>query len=92
MTVSFLCAESPKWLLLQGRREEAIKSLNFIAKVNRSPNRIPEDAMFVECAMGTNLENNQTYNVNQSVMHGLSQLSFRATQLFETNCVAAPKQ
>ena len=40
--------ESPKWLLLKGRQEEAISAFNKIAAINRTPNRIPLDAIFVE--------------------------------------------
>ena len=43
-----LVPESPIWLLLQGKREEAIKALNWIAKMNGSENRIPDDATFEE--------------------------------------------
>jgi hypothetical protein len=49
--LAFVCAitvlpESPIWLLLHGRREDAIKAFNWIAKVNGSKNRIPENAFF----------------------------------------------
>lgn len=40
--------ESPKWLLTQNRRPEAIAALNRIARFNRSKNSIPEDATFEE--------------------------------------------
>ena len=51
--LAFFCAitvlpESPIWLLLQGRREDAIKAFNWIAKINGSKNRIPENAFFEE--------------------------------------------
>jgi hypothetical protein len=48
LTLAFLLPESPRWLLMQGRTEEAIKSLNYIAKFNGSKNRIAPDAQFVE--------------------------------------------
>ena len=56
--VSVLMPESPKWLLLQGRQEDAIRSLNFVARVNRSPSRIDQKANFVEAAIAANLDNN----------------------------------
>ena len=54
--------ESPKWLLLQGRRTDAIKSLNYIAKVNGSAHRIAENTQFVECVIAQNMENNESYD------------------------------
>lgn len=33
--------ESPKWLFLNGQRKEAIKNLNYIAKLNGSSTKIP---------------------------------------------------
>ena len=51
LLVSALCVESPKWLLLQSRRKEAIDALNYIAKVNRSPNRISASSLFTEQAI-----------------------------------------
>mmetsp|Transcript_23226 Transcript_23226/g.28795 ORF Transcript_23226/g.28795 Transcript_23226/m.28795 type:complete len:122 (+) Transcript_23226:453-818(+) len=45
--VTLMVPESPQWLLLQGRKAEAIESLNYIAKVNRSNNRISQDVNFV---------------------------------------------
>lgn len=38
-----LVPESPKWLLYAGRKSEAIDVLNYIAKVNRSQFRFPND-------------------------------------------------
>ena len=43
-----LVPESPVWLLFKGRRTDAIKNLNWIAKVNGSTNRIQADAIFEE--------------------------------------------
>ena len=39
-----LIPESPRWLLLQERQEEAIDCLNYIARFNGSKKRIPSDA------------------------------------------------
>ena len=39
-----LVPESPSWLLLNNRNHEAIKSLNWIAFINGSNTRIPENA------------------------------------------------
>lgn len=51
LLVTALCPESPKWLLLQGKRKEAIDALNYIAKINRSPNRISSSTYFAEQAI-----------------------------------------
>jgi hypothetical protein len=48
LIVAFFCPESPRWLLVNGKRLEAIDALNKIAKVNGSPHRIPITASFVE--------------------------------------------
>jgi hypothetical protein len=40
--------ESPRWLLVQGREQDAIKAFNTIAKLNFSKNRIPLQAQFAE--------------------------------------------
>ena len=45
---AFICPESPRWLLVNGRKEEAIKALNYFARVNGSHYRIPSTANFVE--------------------------------------------
>lgn len=56
------CApESPKWLLAQGRRQEAIAAFNHIARWNRSTKLIPQDATFVEMTPA-NLENSRSIN------------------------------
>jgi hypothetical protein len=38
------CPESPKYLLNESRREEAIAALNYMAWINGSNHRIPETA------------------------------------------------
>ena len=48
--IVFLLPESPIWLLKHGRVEDAIAAFNWIAKVNGSKNRIPDDAIFKEVA------------------------------------------
>ena len=42
------CPESPRWYLINGRKPEAINSLNQIAKMNGKVDRIPSSAIFVE--------------------------------------------
>ena len=95
--ISILVPESPKWLLLQGRREEAIKVLNYIAWINRSKTKIAPNTQFVECAVAEFIENqnqNQSQNNEQSVFHDLSRLSIRATQLDQSRMsgFSAPRQ
>jgi len=46
--LAFLCPESPRWLLVNGNSKEAIEVLNRMAVMNRSPKRIPPNAIFVE--------------------------------------------
>lgn len=41
-----LVPETPCWLLNNGQREEAVHSLNYIAKFNGSSKRIPVNAEF----------------------------------------------
>ena len=57
--------------------------LNYIAWVNRSPNRIAENAQFVEAALAGAMENNISYNPEVSISQSIGQLSLRATQPFE---------
>ena len=45
--LSFVCPESPKWHIVNGRSSEAIKILNRIAAMNGREERIPSDARFV---------------------------------------------
>ena len=40
--------ETPRWLLANGRRAEAIAMLNFIAWFNGVEDRIPADTKFIE--------------------------------------------
>ena len=40
--------ETPRWFLLNGRREEAIQMLNFIAWFNGVEDRLPENTQFIE--------------------------------------------
>jgi len=44
----YFCPESPRWYLVNGRRSEAIDTLNYIAQLNGREVRIPSDARFVE--------------------------------------------
>ena len=48
LAVAFICPESPRWHLVNGRSVEAIDSLNQIAKLNKVPGRIHSSAVFVE--------------------------------------------
>ena len=57
--------------------------------MNGSKQKIADDAMFVECVLGQNLELNQSYNQNMSMSQHISNLSFRATKLFENRLAAA---
>ena len=45
---AFICPESPRWLLVNGRTDDAIAELNKIAKMNKSQMTIPTSAVFVE--------------------------------------------
>lgn len=49
--IGLFLPESPRWLLLTNQREKAIETLNQIAKLNGSNDRIPESATFVESDM-----------------------------------------
>ena len=43
--VALICPESPRWLLISGKRAKAIEVLNYMAKINgKSPDSIPKDA------------------------------------------------
>lgn len=60
-----LAPESPKWLILQGRKKEAISAFNNIAKLNGSKERIEDDAIFEE-------ENLPRIGLNTSAISELS--------------------
>ena len=64
LMIAAFCPESPKWLLLQGHQKEAIRVLNSIASLNRSPDRIPEDALFIEAAIAKNMQNTEIFNAD----------------------------
>lgn len=46
--MAFICPESPRWLLYNGRVDEAIEAINYMAKFNGSSEKIPLDATFQE--------------------------------------------
>ena len=46
--MAFFCPESPRWYLVNGRRDKAIDTLNYMARVNGSSHQIPKSAQFVE--------------------------------------------
>ena len=58
------CTESPKWLLMQGRTQEAIAALNYIAWFNGSANRIPPDTDFVEAEIGKRKKQKEKRGLN----------------------------
>ena len=80
MLITALCPESPKWLLLQGKTKEAIDVLNYIAWFNRSKNRIPTNAKFVEAMISNNLEHTSTLDNETTVSKVFTELSHRATR------------
>ena len=43
---AFICPNSPRWLLVNDKQDEAIQALNCIAKFNGSPVRISENTVF----------------------------------------------
>jgi hypothetical protein len=47
--------ESPKWLLINGRANEAREQFKTIARFNGVPFTIPEDAIFIEQAISGNI-------------------------------------
>lgn len=49
--ILFIAPESPRWLLMQDKREEAIASFNQIAKINGVKSLIPHDAYFIELSV-----------------------------------------
>jgi len=62
----FLLPESPKWLMYEGREEDAIDSLNYIAKINGSKFRFPKDKSitFLECIIASK----QKADANQTLI------------------------
>lgn len=60
--------ESPKWLIMQGRRQDAISAFNRIAKLNGSKNLIDVDSTFEEEGLPPKK------NLNASAISELTQL------------------
>ena len=48
LTIMLINLETPMWLLLNGRKSEAIEILNRIAKFNGVDYRVPENTTFIE--------------------------------------------
>ena len=46
--LAFFCPESPKWLIVKGRKEEAIEGLNKLASKNKKVFQIGMNARFQE--------------------------------------------
>jgi hypothetical protein len=62
----FVLPESPKLLLAQGKAQKAINVLNYIAKINGSTSRIPQDAQFEESLPELNRDESIAHLSNQS--------------------------
>jgi hypothetical protein len=59
--LSYVCLvvfmpESPKWHLIKGNMDGAIRSFDTIARFNRSKNLIPRNCVFVEFIIAKNTE------------------------------------
>ena len=52
--LSFFCPESPKWLIVKGRKEEAIEGLNKLASKNKKIFQLGMNARFEEEMNATN--------------------------------------
>ena len=65
--VIFILVESPKWLLINGMREEAISNLNYIGRINgKGMSQIPMNARFVEelaFLLGPEPEDDDLYDI-----------------------------
>ena len=48
IVLGFFMPESPRWLLVSGKPTAGIQAINYIAWLNRSPARVPDDAIFEE--------------------------------------------
>lgn len=77
--IRFQIPESPMWLLMQNREDEAINNLNYIAKVNGVSDRIDADTEFEEMvkkAEPAKEEVESYHSFVASVTSGLSAASF----------------
>ena len=55
LLVTILLPESPRWFLIKGDMTGALKSFDYISRLNRSKNLIPRHSKFVEFIIAQNL-------------------------------------
>jgi hypothetical protein len=84
LIVMIFMPESPKWCLIKGDRDGALKSFDTIARLNGSKNLIPRHANFVEFIIAKNTGHHSAKNeaaANKSIMGSILDISVKATSI-----------